>query len=235
MVEYLFQPVANFTYARAYYDTLCRALEGGTKLDVDGNISYLFVYAYELLGDWAGKGFPFIHDGLRQLERLYPEEPKFADGCRMWALDCLLAEAKYDAYLEATALRDPADVFRKATHPANLRCNVAYLAGRPAAPEDLVRMSAFKASALAKKHPAAFVECLQLAFGAAAEQQGPWLARCMAMEKLQPYDETLFQGAPLRKQPKAPFQTYAFYAVKPYLEAIVETAKTAQGMLKASL
>ncbi len=218
------------TAQRAFYDRLSRALDNGTKLEVVGNVSYLFVYAYELVADWEDKGFAFIHDGLRQLEKLYPEETKFSEGCRIWALDCLLATRQFDAYLAATELMEPSDVFRKATHLSNLRCNVAYLAGRPAAAEDLVRMSEFKASTNTKNHPAESLECLRVVVASAADQNGPWLDRCVAMQ-LKQFDVTIFQGAPIT-QPLAPFKQYSFYAVPALLEGIVAAAKMAQVMLR---
>ena len=170
-----------------------------------------------------------VHDRLCWLEGIYPDEEKFAEGCRLWSLDCLLGMQKFERYLESTELRDPADIFRKATHPSNLRCNVSKLADRPASADDLVRMSNFRASKKTRRFPVEFRRRLHSLFSEDAERNGPWLERCLRMKPIEPVAEILFNGAPIR-QPRAPFKTFAFYSVEPFLKEIEAVAKTAQKM-----
>lgn len=216
---------------RRFYDDLCKALDRGMGLDVAGNISYLFLYAYGLLNAWETQGFERIAERLKRLRDLYPHEPKFAEGCRLWALDCLLGLRKYDEYLAGTELAEPEDIFRKATHPGNLRCNVARLAGKAASAEDLVRISGFKASSFTRGYPQEFRALLTEHFAEDALQNGDWLERCAAMADMQSYDERLFSGAPIQ-QPKAPFRTFAYYAVPSFLREIEAVAKAAQKELR---
>lgn len=216
---------------RAFYDRLSQSLDDGKRLDVAGNISYLFLYAYHLLETWKIKGFEHVRQHLVELRSLYPEEKKFADGCRIWSQDCLLGMGDFETYLDLTELSDPADLFRKATHPSNLRCNVMMLAGKPASADDLLRMSDFRASAYSRRLPREFRECVHLLFAQKAEKNGPWLERCMKMAQLDPIKEILFSGAPI-DQPIAPFRTYSFYSVGLFLREIEAVAKDAQKMLK---
>lgn len=219
---------------RTFYDRLCQSLDDGKRLDVAGNISYLFLYAYHLLETWKIKGYEHVRQHLVELRSLYPEEKKFADGCRIWSQDCLLGMVDFETYLDLTELSDPADLFRKATHPSNLRCNVMMLAGKPASPDDLLRMSDFRASAKTREFPREFRECADLLFTQNAEKNGPWLDRCLRMAQLDPLKERLFSGAPI-EQPIAPFRTFAFYSVGPFLREIEVVAKEAQKMLKKDL
>jgi len=215
---------------RSFYDRLRQSLDAGRRLDVAGNISYLFLYTYSLLESWNQAGYRQVHDRLILLGSLYPDEHKFAEGCRIWSLDCLLGLQNYDLYLQSTELSDPAEIFRKATHLSNLRCNVSKLANRPASPDDLVRMSDFRASKKTKSHPAEFRRHLHSFFSQEAERNGPWLERCLRMTPLTPVETYLFSGAPIR-QPKAPFTIFPFYSVGPFLKEIETAAKAAQKIL----
>lgn len=219
---------------RSFYDELCRALDRGRALDVGGNISYLFLYAYRVLEACRAQGFEGTAERLDQLRNLYPHEPKFAEGCRLWSLDCLLGMKKYDEYLAGTELTETEDIFRKATHPGNLRCNVARLAGKPANAVDLVRISGFRASKFTRGYPHEFRAVLAEHVAEEAERNGDWLDRCMRMADVQTYEHRLFSGAPI-DQPKASFQAYAYYSVSAFLREIEAVARAAQKALRQRL
>lgn len=218
----------------SFYDELCRALARGQSLDVAGNISYLFLYTYGVLEACRAEGFERTAERLDQLRGLYPHEEKFAEGCRRWSQDCLLGMRKYDEYLAATELADPDDVFRKATHASDLRCNVARLAGKPASADDLIRISGFRASKFTRGFPDEFRAVLAEHFAEEAERHGDWLDRCAGMADLQSYDHRLFSGAPM-DQPKAPFKVFAYYSIEPFLREIEAVARAAQKALRQRL
>jgi len=219
---------------RSFYDKLCRSLDKGEGLDVAGNISYLFLYTYSVLEACRDEGFERTAERLEQLRSLYPHEEKFAEGCRQWSRDCLLGLKKYDEYLAATELTDPADVFRKATHASDLRCNVARLAGKPASADDLVRISGFRASKFTRGFPDEFRAVLAEHFADEAERSGDWLDRYAGMADLQSYDHRLFSGAPM-DQPKAPFKVFAYYSIAPFVQEIEAVARAAQKALRQRL
>jgi hypothetical protein len=82
-----------------YYQSWIREWKLGRIPDIDGQISYVFCYAYTILmratirPKWA----------IRQLQRIkdsYPHEEKLVDFCGMWISDCYLIRRNYRAALQ---------------------------------------------------------------------------------------------------------------------------------------
>lgn len=55
----------------AFYDQLEVSLNNGEYLDIEGNISYVFVYLYGLLSKWKEKGFENLFEYLIYISELY--------------------------------------------------------------------------------------------------------------------------------------------------------------------
>src|SRR6266705_4411460 len=82
-----------------FYKALEEALNQGKHLDVQGNIGYVFVYLYKLLGNWNKAGFEDLYQYLIYVSELYTAEKKLSDYCKFWAYDCLLGLNRFDDYL----------------------------------------------------------------------------------------------------------------------------------------
>ncbi len=86
-------------HQKKFYRYLERELQQHRYPSVDGNISYLFVYAYNILNQWETKGIEYVYLSLLELAEAYYIESKFAEYCNYWSYDCLLALKQYDEYL----------------------------------------------------------------------------------------------------------------------------------------
>ena len=83
----------------AFYKSVEASLQNGEYIDVDGQISYVFVYLYKLLYKWDKSGYERLSEYLIYASELYKHEKKLSDYCLSWAYDCLLGLRKYDVYL----------------------------------------------------------------------------------------------------------------------------------------
>jgi hypothetical protein len=214
---------------RAFYRHLTDCIERQQYPPINGNISYLFVYVYDVLQNWHKDGYGGVYSQLLDIAEAYYQETKFAQYCRRWSYDCLLGLEQYDEFL---SLSEPEDIFSVETQFSNERCNVCYHIGIHASPVDLLKMSGAKITGYTRKHSTAFRDFLQATFEEDAKKNGPWLDRLLKAQKpRQTYYHTLFQGAPIH-QPEPKFQCYCFYAAYDYLDVVGEKIREAENRLR---
>lgn len=214
---------------RKFYTGLAESINKRHYPPVDGNISYLFVYAYQILQEWKNKGLFPVHDRLLDLAEGYFKEEKFADYCRLWAYDCLIGLEKYEEYLQLT---EPSQVVGASTQSSNTRCNVFYHLDREPTGVDLLRLIGCRINPFTQEHQLEFRDILENEFTSASNLHGRWLGRIL--EHQQPkkvYTHTLFQGAPI-SNPKIPFDWYCFYASYDFNEQIQFTVREAENRLR---
>ncbi len=179
---------------RRFYADMESRLRRGEYPDVEGNISYVFVFIYKLIASVNEHGFESLHDYLIRLAEGYLKEPKLSDYCRWWAYDCLLGQRKYELYLQKT---EPPSPLGLATHPSNLRLNVQEQCGLAANPIDILRMCESRNSKFIRDNVGLYRDCIRATFGQVTERQGPWfevLKKC-AEQPEKRYPHSLFQGA----------------------------------------
>ena len=63
---------------RIFYKSLRKSLKSNKYVEVGGNISYVFLYLYELLNEYCGKDFRVLYDILIQFSEFYKSESKEA-------------------------------------------------------------------------------------------------------------------------------------------------------------
>jgi len=86
-----------------FYNTWLKEWKNGNPIDVKGNISYLFIYSYDLIAD-VEKNTKKTLNEFKTLQRVYENEVKFAEYMSIWINDVLLLESNYKdsiAYLQA--------------------------------------------------------------------------------------------------------------------------------------
>lgn len=214
---------------KAFYRYLEQGIEVKQYPPVCGQISYLFVYAYNILTEWKNRGYQYIHNRLLDLAEAYYLESKFASACRYWAYDCLLNQEMYEEYL---VLTEPQDYFTTNTNTSNTRCNIRYLLKQPADAIDILRMSGVRVTAFTKKHPAAFRDFLEAVFQDEEKMHGPWLERMLsAMNPAKPCQLILFSGAPIN-QPQVTFPYYCFYGAYDFVTVIHDAVRAAENRLR---
>jgi hypothetical protein len=164
---------------RLFYSELKRQLRRGFYPDVRPWVSYLFLYADELVRNAPRDGFKYTLHALLDLAEAYHATPELVSYSRQRAYDCLLALEEYEEFLELT---EPTEPFGAGTHCSNLRLNVQYMLGRDGLGVDLFRMAEGKATPVVRQHPGRFREILDQCFAEDAATNGPWLRRII--EKL---------------------------------------------------
>jgi hypothetical protein len=212
---------------RRFYADLESALRRGEYPDVEGNISYVFVFVYKLIASVKERGFESLYDYLIRLSEAYSKEPTLSNGCRCWAYDSLLGQKKYELYLEKT---EPSSPLGLATHPSNLRLNVQEHCGLDANPIDILRMFESRSSKFIRENAGLYRDCVKATFERATKTAGPWfevLIKSM-QEPEKRYPHSLFQGAviPWGLTPLA-FDVRCFYASSAD-EAVKQLAKLAE-------
>ena len=105
----------------AFYKNLKKKLEKGDHINIEGNISYVFLYLYEPLNKWNEIGYKNLSEHLIHISELYRNEEKLSNYCLTWAYDCLLGQKKYMSFLEKT---EAIDIQSNIHHHQNLRLNI---------------------------------------------------------------------------------------------------------------
>jgi len=196
----------------AYYRKVKKGLDNGEFVEVNGNISYIFVYAYRLLEKWNHTGFEDLSEYLIFLSELYSVEEKLSDYCLWWAHDCLLGLGKYEEYLEKT---EPQKVFGTTTHSSNLRINIQEAAGLPADPLDILLMTGGRRTKFVIANPAIYKDRVRDVFSSYAAEHGGWF-KVFAnwMPERTSYQHELFCGAPLWNKPHLDLPIKAYYTAQ---------------------
>ncbi|MGB6229119.1 MAG: hypothetical protein WBF53_03205 [Litorimonas sp.] len=218
---------------RAFYKKLESALRRGDYLDVKGNISYLFVFAYKILSKWKSDGLHQTSDFLINLSEQYSHEKKFSGYCLHWAYDCLLGTGDYENYLEKT---EPKQVFGTSTHFSNLRLNIQSHLEYEANPIDVLLMMGGRRTKFIKENQSLYKDKIIEVFDQFSSKNGSWfdiLKRWMKNSDV--YSHSLFNGAPLMESPKLAFQTYAFYAIYDHTDQFKSLSKQAENLAREEM
>jgi hypothetical protein len=197
---------------RRFFDDLEAKLQRGECPNVDGNVSYLFLFVYRLINSVNERGFESVHDYLIRFAEayIYVKKPDFSFYCRAWAYDCLLGQKKYKRYLEKT---EPPSPLGLSTHPSNLRLNVQEHCGLEANAVDILRMFGGRNSKFIREHVGLYRDCVQEVFAQEAAKQGPWfpVLHAGATQPATLYPHHLFAGAVIPSMIPLEFGLRCFY------------------------
>lgn len=107
---------------RDFFDTWSEAWKRGKALDVEGQVSYLFCFAYPLL-----KMPPQKASGeLLRLADAYSHEPLVVRLCKEWASDCFVLMKNY---LRAVEVYPTLEVSSQSTYPTEKLMSLKLVAG----------------------------------------------------------------------------------------------------------
>src|SRR5699024_6184709 len=110
-------------------------LKKGNHIHINGNISYIFVYLYDLLNQWKKLGYKNLSEHLIYISEIYATDKKLSNYCLTWAFDCLLAQKKYLEFLDKT---EHIELSSHLHHDANLRLNIQKNLGLEPDPVDVI-------------------------------------------------------------------------------------------------
>ncbi len=212
----------------SFYKTVEESLQKGQFIDVKGNIGYVFVYLYKLVGDWNKKGFESLYEYLLYMSELYVTEKKISDYCKLWAYDCFLGLEKYELYLEKT---EPQAPFGQITHQSNIRLNIQKHIGLEANPIDLLLIAGGRKSKILSSNQGIYRDKINEVFSAYAEPLGGWysiLNKWLRSHNL--YEHHLFRGAPIN-QSQLSFKLLSFHS-NGHLDEIKSLSRDAENSVR---
>lgn len=206
----------------SFYKVVEANLNKGRYIDVDGNISYVFVFIYDLLSRWNEDGLDHLHEFLIYLSEIYKHEEKLSDNCLHLAWNCLLGLGMYEEYLDKT---EPKEVVGTRMHASNRRLNIEKQLGLPANPIDLLLMFGGRKTQFIIDNQALYKDCIIESFNAYAQENMEWFAL---------FDEWFTQRNAKRLYPQSvfgvplPFKTECFYVAHDCSDTIKFLSKEAE-------
>lgn len=142
---------------RRFYRFLETEIRKEQYLDVQGQVSYLFVYVYKILAQRQAIGYMNVYNALMDIAEAYHHEKTFFKLCKFWATDCLLANNDYNLYLEQT---EPETPVGREKLISNVRINVQMMIGIPVNGVDLFKMVSGRVTKPTKKYLGLFRDIL---------------------------------------------------------------------------
>ena len=213
----------------SFYKVVESHLNKGNYIDIDGNISYVFVFIYELLSRWTEDGFDHLSEFLIYLSEIYKHEEKLSDYCLHWAFDCLLGLEKYEEYLDKT---EPKEVVGASTHHSNLRLNIQKKLRLPANPIDLLLMFGGRKTQFIIDNQGLYRECIIDVFNTYAQENMEWFSlfeewfNHRNAKRLYPH--SLLGGAPFGEKPYLQFKIECLYVAADCSDTIKFLSKEAE-------
>jgi len=217
----------------SFYRDLEKSLIAGDYIDVEGQISYVFVYIYKLLVKWDKKGFEELYEYLIYMSELYKKETKLADYCKFWADDCLLGLEKYDIFLEKT---EPNEPFGTSTHYSNLRLNIQKHLGLEANPIDIILIAGGRKTKFITNNQGLYKDKIREVFSEYAQSKSGWFPIFEEwLSNKQLYTHSLFSGAPFWSKPNLSFGIVGFYSAYDHLSIIKNLSKEAENAARVKM
>ena len=217
-----------------FYNMVESNLIKGNYIDVDGNISYVFVFLYELLSRWNEDGLDNLSEFLIYLSEIYKHEEKLSGYCLYWAYDCLLGLEKYEEYLDKT---EPKEVYGTNTHGSNLRLNIQKKLGLSANPIDLLLMFGGRKTRFIIDNQALYRDCIIDTFSTYAQENIEWFSLFdewfTHRNAKRLYPHSLFNGVALEAKPNLQFKKECLYVASDCSDTIKFLSKEAENKARS--
>ena len=221
-------------YQLSFYKVVESNLNKGNYVDVDGNISYIFVFIYKLISRWDEDEFDQLSEFLIYLSEIYKHEEKLSDYCLYWAFDCLLGLEKYEEYLDKT---EPKEVIGTRTHRSNLRLNIQKKLGLPANPIDILLMFGGRKTQFIVDNQVLYRDCIIDAFNTYAQENVEWFSLFEEWfthkDAKRLYPHSLFNGVALEITPYLQFKIEGLYVASDCSDTSKFLSKEAENKARA--
>lgn len=217
----------------AFYKELETNLNKGEYLDIEGNISYVFVFLYKLLSKWNTIGLEDLSKYLIYISELYRPEVKLSNYCLYWAYDCLLGLKEYETFLELT---EPKQLFGYQAYPSNVRLNIQRKIGFEANPLDILLATQGRKTKFIVENETLYKEKIIDVFSLFAKDKGGWFEVFNRWEPhCNAYAHHLFSGAPLWEIVTLDFNITAFDSIDEYEKKVKELSKDAESLAREEM
>ncbi len=217
---------------REFYKHLEKEISKQNYISVQGQISYLFTYAYKILGKRRAIGHKGVYDELMNIAEAYYYEKKFFKLCKLWAANCLLATDEYEAFLEQT---EPDTPIGREKHVSNLRLNVQMICGMPANGIDLFKMATGSVSKPVRKYLGLFRDMMQDATYEYQINNGNWFDNAKnGIDGIRTWKYRIF-GSSIFNNYHKELTLYSFDESKNLREQIISLARNTENTLRENI
>ncbi len=215
----------------SFYRYLKGALDRGEAPEVADQVSYLYLYTYDVLASASSHGPGAARVQLESLAARYRHHGGFERSCREWAADCLLVGGEYETYLDRTEAPLP---FGSNGYRADRRLNIQHHLEREADAVDLFTNSEGYVTDFTKNQAGRFRELLYQESESCVIRDGPWFDRLIAQmgPSSNIYEISLFNGAVVPRNPRVPFKSYCFYSAPSYSSWMRDVGRAAENRLR---
>lgn len=199
-----------------FYRLLKRSLDAGTPVRVDGNVSYLFLYAYPMLAREPLDAYA----RLMQLHDWYPEESHFARYCVHWSLERLLEAGLYHRFIELTEFSGDGSPY---TGYGNLRVNLKEELGNAITAIDWFTCLGFRIPEAVSDYIPLFLSTFEALHDQHEIRFGPWLDRIKRLPGMgKTYSHTW------QPDGRLPFKIACYYAAHSFIPIAQEVYRESE-------
>lgn len=167
----------------AFYKTIEPRLLAGQYVEIEGNISYIFVFLYKQLAEWKTSGFSNLQSLLAHIRSLYVSEPKIVYYCDLWHAGCFIGLGQYETFLAITEPASISSAFDRRQTLLRLSCQFGLRI--PANLLDIARLAnRTRSTFFTDLYPDVFFQAAAERFQQHILDHGPWIAFLMNKEVL---------------------------------------------------
>lgn len=216
------------------YFKIKKYIDRNKYIDVQGNISYLFLYIYgvmdQLPQDSNNKDIDLTIDRVLCIKKLYKNEEKISEYTKTWIGDLFLLKGNIEKALSYYEL----DSKKTQTHIANHIMNIKYEYKIPIKAPELLCTNK-EITKFGVNHFEKIVEYCNLILQKEREDRGKDYLRYIGekYKKERIYSLDLFCG--YNRSKTLNFKTYCFYAIKELYNFATELSRDAENMLREDL
>jgi hypothetical protein len=217
-----------------FYKKVEKSLSKEKYIEVEENISYIFVFIYKLLQKYCNKDFSTLYRKLIYLSEIYAENEKVAEYCLFWGHDCLLAENKLEVYLEKSEHKHP---FGSWASKSDTRLNIQFHLNQQADIVDLVLLRNGRKNDLLLENEAIYRDSLYVANEKYITENGAWFPKLLNElgKNSCKYEHSLFNGAPISVSNNLELKMYTFYTAEKVINEIKNVSREAENLVRDKL
>jgi hypothetical protein len=173
-----------------FYRALKAGYQKGKFLNVDGNLSYVFCYCYEVQ---ASEDLRFVYDQLTALAQAYASERLIPVYCRFWAIDALIGLGQLERAISEFPILD---LSRSGSLQTALLLSLKLRIGGKILGRDILTLNGPTVTAYAKEHLDQIAQFLDVILSESDRTEGSVLKKWKKTFSLWRGPHHMFNGSP---------------------------------------
>jgi hypothetical protein len=212
-----------------FYKHLRRAVEKGDFVDIAGQTSYVFCYAYEVIDSQKPRK---SLSSLKQLARMYEGDPKLPEYLNRWAADCAILLGDLHQALEL--LPEP-KLGTTWGLTANTRLSLKYALKSPPEPRELAAVVGPKVTKFGRENLEGVEQYLGVQLGELTSRSNNLISDWISEYQIHSTAFHPFNGVPGGHQQHTGFTEYHFNNCDLFAGHVAELIRQAENALRADI